>query len=180
MAGQGKTALARKIYNDHHIMFYFGARAWCSVSQTYNVRHLLLEILKQIRGDKSDNLDNPGDVLRKHLMGRRYLVVLDDIWEPEALDDLRRFFPSRENGSRIMVTTRNEELAKYIKHHSDPYSLPFLRHEDSWELLQKKVFQGESCPSELLKVGPLVAKKCNGLPFLIITIAKVLSSRKRD
>ncbi|MCD7472532.1 hypothetical protein HAX54_013790 [Datura stramonium] len=79
MAGQGKTALARKIYNDHHIMCHFDARAWCSVSQVYNVRNLLLGILKQIRGDKSDNVDDPGDVLRKHLMGRRYLVVLDDM-----------------------------------------------------------------------------------------------------
>ncbi|MCD7462079.1 hypothetical protein HAX54_047723, partial [Datura stramonium] len=65
-------------------------------------------------------------------------------------------------------------------HHSDPYLLPFLRDEDSWELLQKKVFQGESCPSELLNVGPLVAKKCKGLPYLIIMIAGILSRKKRE
>ncbi|MCD7472536.1 hypothetical protein HAX54_013794 [Datura stramonium] len=112
MAGLGKTSLAYKVYNNCSITIHFDVRVWCTVSQTYNKRNLLLGILRQIMGDKSDNVDYPADELRRHLMGRRYLVVLDDIWEPEAWDDLGLCFPCRENGSRIMVTTRNEELAR--------------------------------------------------------------------
>ncbi|MCD7472534.1 hypothetical protein HAX54_013792 [Datura stramonium] len=180
MAGLGKTSLACKVYNNCSITIHFDVRVWCTVSQTYNKRNLLLGILRQIMGDKSDNVDDPVvTCCGKHLMGRRYLVVLDDMPEPQAWDDLGLCFPCRENGSRIMVTTRNEELARYIKHHSDPYLLPFLRDEDSWELLQKKVFQGESCPSELLNVGPLVAKKCKGLPYLIIADCRNSFKKKK-
>ncbi|PHT29774.1 hypothetical protein CQW23_30622 [Capsicum baccatum] len=63
---------------------------------------------------------------------------------------------------------------------SDPYLLPFLRDEESWELLQKKVFQGESCPLELRSEGTLIAKQCKRLPFLIIMIAGILSRKERE
>ncbi|PHT29780.1 hypothetical protein CQW23_30628 [Capsicum baccatum] len=180
MAGIGKTALARKIDSDVSIIGHFDVRAWCSVGQTYNVRKLFLEILKQITGDRFVNVDDPDDMVRKNLFGKRYLIVLDDICERESWDVLTRCFPSVETGSRIMVTTRNVELTRYMKKRSEPYILPCLRDEESWELLQQKVFQGESCPLELRSVGPLVAKKCNGLPFLIIIIAGILSRKKRE
>ncbi|XP_047261675.1 putative late blight resistance protein homolog R1B-17, partial [Capsicum annuum] len=180
MAGIGKTALGRKIYSDVSIIGHFDVRAWCSVGQAYNVRKLFLEILKQITGDRFVNVDDPHSMVRKTLFGKRYLIVLDDISEYEAWDDLLPCFPSLGNGSRIMVTTRNVQLTRYMSWRSDPYLLPFLRDEESWELLQKKVFQGESCPLELRSVGTLVAKKCKGLPYLIIMIAGILSRKKRD
>lgn len=141
---------------------------------------MLLEILKQITGDERVTEDDPRDVLPKHLIGRRYLIVLDDIWKLKAWNELQLYFPYHKYGSRIMVTTRVEELAIYVKRYNDPYLLPFLKDEKSWELLQKKVFQGENCPLELCSVGPLVAKKCKGLPSLIIMIAEILSGKKRD
>ncbi|KAH0671062.1 hypothetical protein KY289_025555 [Solanum tuberosum] len=178
MAGLGKTALAIKVYNSRYIINHFDIRAWCSVSPTYNRRELVLQILKQITGDHHSNyvnLDYPEDILRKCLLGKRYLVVLDNIWDCKAWDDFQSCFPDRENRSRIMVTTRNEELAMYMRRNSVPYSLPFLNDEESWELLQKRVFQqGNSCPLELVKLGQLVAKKCKGIPSLIIMIAKTL------
>ncbi|KAH0671778.1 hypothetical protein KY284_022865 [Solanum tuberosum] len=182
MAGLGKTALARKIYNSDSIVCQFDVRAWCSVSQTYNRRELVLRILKQITGDHHSNyvdLDCPEDILQKCLKGRKYLIVLDNIWDGEAWDYIRRCFPDSYNRSRIMVTARNEEVASYVKEYSDPYSLPFLKDEKSWELLQKRVFQrGNSCPLELVNVGQLVAKKCKGLPSLIIMIAETLSEER--
>ncbi|KAH0671779.1 hypothetical protein KY290_023965 [Solanum tuberosum] len=174
MTGLGKTALARKIYNNPCINSHFDVRAWCSVSQTYNRRESLLQILKQITGDHRSNyvdLDYPEDILRRCLYKRKYLVV----W-----DDFQACFPDCRDGSRIMVTTRNEELAMYMRRDSVPYSLPFLKDETSWELLQKKVFQrGNSCPLELVKLGQLVAKKCKGIPSLIIMIIEILS-RERE
>ncbi|PHT96718.1 hypothetical protein BC332_34355 [Capsicum chinense] len=180
MAGIGKTALAGMVCRDVSVNCHFDVRAWCSLGQIYNVRKLIIEILRQITGDRYVNVDDPDDMLRKELFGKRYLIVLDDIWESESWDDLTRCFPREENRSRIMVTTRNAELARYIRLYSEPYLLPFLRDEESWELLQKKVFRGESCPLELRSVGPLVAKQCKGLPFLIIMIAGILSRKKRE
>ncbi|KAK4715368.1 hypothetical protein R3W88_013706 [Solanum pinnatisectum] len=183
MAGIGKTALARKMYNNRIIIEHFDVRAWCSVSQTYNRRELVLQILKQITGDQSSNyvnLDYPEDILRKCLYGKRYFVVLDNIWDGKAWDDFQSCFPDTVCGSRIMITTRDEGMASYVKRYSDPYSLRFLKDEKSWELLQKRVFKrGNSCPLELVKVGQLVAKKCKGIPSLIIMIAEILS-RERE
>ncbi|PHT71225.1 putative cullin-like protein 2 [Capsicum annuum] len=181
MAGMGKTALARMVYNNVSIIDHFDVRAWCFIGQIYkDVRKLFLEILRQTTGDRYLNVDDPDDMLRRNLFGRRYLIVLDDICESDLWDDLARCFRSVERGSRIMVTTRNVELTRYMRRYTDPYLLPSLRDEESWELLQKKVFQGESCPLELRSVGPLVAKQCKGLPFLIIMIAGVLSRKKRE
>ncbi|KAM3203682.1 hypothetical protein P3L10_031308 [Capsicum annuum] len=180
MAGIGKTALAGMVCRDVSVNCHFDVQAWCSLGQIYNVRKLFIEILRQITGNRYVNVDDPDDMVRKTLLRKRYLIVLDDIWESESWDDLTRCFPREETRSRIMVTTRNAELARYIRLYSEPYLLPFLRDEESWELLQKKVFRGESCPLELRSVGPLVAKQCKGLPFLIIMIAGILSRKKRE
>ncbi|KAL8557597.1 hypothetical protein ACS0TY_004882 [Phlomoides rotata] len=50
----------------------------------------------------------------KSLKGRRYLIVMDDIWSTEAWDDVRNIFPDDKNGSRIMLTTRLSDVAAYV------------------------------------------------------------------
>lgn len=182
MAGLGKTTLARKVYNNPSIVNHFDVKAWCSVSQTYNVRTLLIEIFKQAinKECKIKENDDIADMLRRILIGKRYLIVLDDIWEVEAWEDLGLCFPRGENGSRVIVTTRIEEVAKHLQHRSDPYSLRFLTPEESWELLQKKVFRGESCPPDLLEAGSQVAQHCKGLPLVIVLIAGIIAKMERE
>ncbi|PHT29773.1 hypothetical protein CQW23_30621 [Capsicum baccatum] len=94
MAGMGKTALARKVYNSSSIIDHFDVRAWCSVGQIYNVRKLSLEILKQIARDRYVTADYPNEEVRRNLLGKSYLIVLDDLWESKAWDDLCSCFPS--------------------------------------------------------------------------------------
>ncbi|PHT24801.1 hypothetical protein CQW23_35531 [Capsicum baccatum] len=52
-------------------------------------RDLLQEIFSQITGikDKGDKVDELADMLKKSLMGKRYLIVLDDMWDTIAWDD---------------------------------------------------------------------------------------------
>ncbi|XP_009761073.2 putative late blight resistance protein homolog R1B-16 [Nicotiana sylvestris] len=79
-----------------------------------------------------------------------------------------------------MVTTRIEQVAKHLQHRSDPYSLRFLTLEESWELLIKKVFQGESCPPNLLEASLQVAEHCKGLPLVIVLIAGIIVKMERQ
>nr|XP_009800005.1 PREDICTED: putative late blight resistance protein homolog R1B-12 [Nicotiana sylvestris] len=182
MPGLGKTTLARKVYNNPSIVNHFDAKAWCSVSQAYDRRMLLIEMLTQATRGKCDIKENDdiADKLQKSLKGRRYLIVLDDIWEVDAWEDLELCFPNGEDGSRVIVTTRIEEVAKHLQHRSDPYSLRFLTLEESWELLQKKVFKGESCPPDLREAGLQVAEHCKGLPLVIVLIAGIIAKMERE
>ncbi|XP_025887356.1 putative late blight resistance protein homolog R1C-3 isoform X2 [Solanum lycopersicum] len=182
MPGLGKTTLARKVYNNPSIVNYFEVKAWCAVSQAYNRSTLLVEIFKQATNDKIKikEDDDVADMLRKVLIGKRYLIVLDDIWEVEAWEDLGICFPQGECGSRVMVTTRIEQVAKHLQHHSHPYSLSFLSSKKSWELLEKKVFRGESCPPDLLEAGLQVALHCKGLPLVVVLIAGMIAKMDRE
>ncbi|WMV48528.1 hypothetical protein MTR67_041924 [Solanum verrucosum] len=182
MGGQGKTTIARKVYNSDNTVSHFDVRAWCIVSQTYNRRKLLQEILSQVTGskDKGDKDDILADELRKSLMGKRYLIVLDDMWDCMAWDDLRLSFPDVGNRSRIIVTTRLEKVGEKVKYYTDPYFLPFFTTEESCKLLQKKVFPKEDCPLELQDVSQAVAEKCKGLPLVVVLVAGIIKKRKMD
>ncbi|XP_070006066.1 putative late blight resistance protein homolog R1C-3 [Nicotiana sylvestris] len=182
MPGLGKTTLARKVYNNPSIVNHFGVKVWIPVSQTYNRMKLLIEIFKQATSDKREIMEDIdiADKLQKSLKGKRYLIVLDDIWKVEAWEDLGLCFPNGKDGSRVIVTTRIEEVAKHLQHRSDPYCLRFLTTEESWELLQKKVFGGESCPPNLREAGLQVAEHCKGLPLVVVLIAGIIMKMERE
>lgn len=54
--------------------------------------------------------DKLAEVLYKRLKGKRYLVVLDDMWNRGAWDDLKRSFPDDSVGSKIILTSRFTDL----------------------------------------------------------------------
>ncbi|KAF3630152.1 putative late blight resistance protein -like protein R1B-14 isoform 2 [Capsicum annuum] len=137
MGGQGKTTIAGKVYDNKIIVSHFDVRAWCIISQRYNRRDLLQKIFSQVTGsmDEGEKDDILADKLRKNLIERRYLIVLDDMWDVNAWDDLRACFLGGRNSSRIIVTTRLEKVGVQVKCHTDPYYLPFLTTEESCKLL---------------------------------------------
>ncbi|KAJ9552050.1 hypothetical protein OSB04_016095 [Centaurea solstitialis] len=99
------------------------------------------------------------EMLHKKLNGRRYLIVIDDIWSIESWDELKMFFPRNNTASRILLTSRLNEVAMHVKPHGFVHSLPCLTEEESWELLKQKVFHGDECPEWLIKPGMQIAKK---------------------
>ncbi|KAJ9553989.1 hypothetical protein OSB04_018034 [Centaurea solstitialis] len=178
MGGQGKTTLATKLFNDPFLKYHFHIRAWATVSQTYVKRDLLIQILTSI--GVQDDLEKDDDSklrekLHKKLMGRRYLIVIDDIWSIEDWDELKMFFPNDNTSSRILLTSRLNEVALHVKPHGCVHSLPSLTEEESWELLKQKVFHGNECPEWLIEPGRQIARKCYGLPLSVVVMAGVLA-----
>ncbi|MCD9646057.1 hypothetical protein HAX54_035581 [Datura stramonium] len=184
MPGLGKTTLAKKIYNDNYVANYFYIRAWCCISQQYNRRQLLLDILSQVTKLSNRVMDSMSDgdladKLRKCLMRQRYLIAIDDIWTIEAWDDLSGSFPDDDCGSRILLTSRLQDVASEVNR-DGIHLLRFLSKEESWELLQLKIFPKESCPLELIEIGNIIAEKCHGLPLFVVLVAGLLSKIERS
>ncbi|XP_060217019.1 late blight resistance protein R1-A-like [Lycium barbarum] len=98
------------------------------------------------------------------------------MWKTDVWDDFKMCFPDNNNGSRIIMTTRFNEVALYAKQCSEPHYLCFLNEQESWNLLQKKLFHEEGCPTKLLQVGKEISDKCQGLPLFIILVAGILGN----
>lgn len=179
MTGSGKTTLARSFINDDRIVSHFDFWAECRVSQEYTLENLLFSILSSANSGPTDisrrGADELAARLKQTLWPKRYLLIIDDVWEIKAWEDLRLCFPHAKKGSRIILTTRLKEVAMYAKCVTEPIYLRSLKDSESWLLLQKKVFGEEICPEELKEVGQNIAKKCNGLPLSIVLVAGLLS-----
>ncbi|XP_042466551.1 disease resistance protein Pik-2-like [Zingiber officinale] len=201
--GLGKTTLVRTVYDDPTIVGgHFESRAWITVSQNYSIKGLLKKIIRQISvneqqirdvlGCQDDRLNteqllNMMDetqlvkTVRDHLQGKRYLLVFDDVWRTQAWEGLSIALPPGKEGSRVIVTTRIEDVANIScsRNHRFIFKVDPLSPELSWELLCKRVFEAPyySCPPELENVGREILQKCNGLPLAIVTIGGLLASK---
>ncbi|KAG5598897.1 hypothetical protein H5410_030267, partial [Solanum commersonii] len=181
MPGSGKTTLAYKVYNDKSVSSHFDLCAWCTVDQEHDEKKLLGTIFNQVSDSDSklsENID-VADELRKQLYGKRYLIVLDDLWDTATWDELIRPFPRVKKGSRIILTTRERKVALNGKFYTAPLNLRLLRSEESWELLKKRAFGIESCPDDLLDVGKEIAENCKGLPLVADLIAGVIAGLEK-
>ncbi|KAL3812760.1 hypothetical protein ACJIZ3_014028 [Penstemon smallii] len=179
VGGIGKTTLARCIYDDPLIEEYFDIRAWTTVSCEYSLHKMLIDLLGSIGhssvelGQKS--IDKLEVKLHKNLKGRKYLIVLDDIWNTKAWDDVRRFFPDDNNGSRIILTTRLLGVARYAES-SYIHHMRALNLNGSWNLLSQKVFGETRCPPRLEEFGKEIVNNCHGHPLAIVVVGGLLST----
>nr|WPV71177.1 Hero-cluster NLR-B [synthetic construct] len=181
MPGVGKTTLANKVYNNTLVASHFHVHAKCTVSQKYNKSKVLQEILQQVTGSGGkESEDDLAEMLRVALYNKRYLIVLDDVWDIATGEMLMACFPKVKRGNRIILTSRSSKVGLQVKCHSDPLRLQLLTPEKSWDLFVKKVFGDEgSCPAELSEVGHQIVEKCKGLPLAIVLIAGVIVRGKK-
>ncbi|XP_057775490.1 putative late blight resistance protein homolog R1B-23 [Salvia miltiorrhiza] len=182
MGGIGKTTLARHLFEHAVVKKHFYIHAWTTISQTYNVRETLREVLFQASGDSgSDDLSERELRLKlyQYLWGRRYLIIMDDMWSIEVWDKIKFSFPDCKNHeSRIIVTTRLSNLNLQL----DEYygvSMKFLDEASSRDLFTNTVFGGESLPHELEDIGKSIVANCKGLPLSIATIGGLLAKSER-
>ncbi|XP_057775489.1 putative late blight resistance protein homolog R1C-3 [Salvia miltiorrhiza] len=180
MGGIGKTTLARHLFEHALVKEHFDICAWTTISQTYNVRETLREVLFQASGDSGSDLNEVelGEKLYKYLYDRRYLIIMDDMWSIEVWDKIRSSFPDCNDGSRIIVTTRLSNLTSQLGE-SYGVGMKFLDEASSWDLFTNTVFGGESFPHELENIGKNIVANCKGLPLSIATIGGLLAKSDR-
>ncbi|KAH0684891.1 hypothetical protein KY289_022643 [Solanum tuberosum] len=192
MGGLGKTTLARNLYNSPSLITTFHTRAWICVSQQYSTPDLLRSIIKSIEGCSEELLKLLKEMSERELetylcdllKERKYLVVVDDVWHREAWESLKRALPDKNNGSRVILTTRKEEVAERVDDKGFSHKLRFLNNEESWDLLCKKLRpENKMVGADLFspsmeRLAKEMVEKCGGLPLAIVVLGGILSYRK--
>nr|UBY07263.1 NBS-LRR disease resistance protein [Dasypyrum villosum] len=182
--GLGKTTLAKATYDK--IKVQFNCDAFVPVSQNPDVKKVFKNILYELDKYKYANIRNEEweerhliDELMEFLNGKRYLIVIDDIWSGEAWELIQCAFSKKSPGSRLITTTRNFSVSKACcSSEDDIYRMEPLSDDVSRRLFCKRVFSHEEgCPQELLQVSEDILKKCGGIPLAIITIASLLANK---
>nr|XP_027092338.1 late blight resistance protein R1-A-like [Coffea arabica] len=110
----------------------------------------------------------------------RYFIVLDDIWDIDACNILKRSFPDDKKGSRVLITSRQYEVASQVEPDREPHRLRQFTDDESWDLLQKMLFPTEPYPPELCTIGKQIAENCGGLPLTVVIVAGILATIEQD
>ncbi|PIN23003.1 Apoptotic ATPase [Handroanthus impetiginosus] len=149
MGGIGKTTMAKRIYHHADVRSHFEAFAWVCVSQQWQQEDVLQRILRKLEPEKKAEINNmKGEELDEELFEvqqrKRCLIVLDDVWEIGVWYSLRPAFDTRQVNIKVLLTTRNKEIASDINVDVACYLYEqrHLNENESWELLKKKVYRG--------------------------------------
>nr|UBY06969.1 NBS-LRR disease resistance protein [Dasypyrum villosum] len=181
--GLGKTTLARAVHEK--IKGDFECRAFVPVGQNPDIKKVFRDILIDLSGGNPHCdlviLDANQLIKKIHdfLENKRYLVIIDDIWDEKLWEGINFAFSSNNNlGSRLITTTRIVSVSNSCCSSDDDsvYQMEPLCVDDSRRLFYKRIFPGESgCPNEFEQVSRDILKKCGGVPLAIITIASALA-----
>jgi len=116
--GIGKTALAQNIYNHQTIKDKFSIRMWLSITQACTETELLRDAIYHAEG--GDCHDHGMSLLESTLADtirdKKTFVVLDDMWTVTKWNNvLKASFSYVARGSRVLVTTRDDRVARSMK-----------------------------------------------------------------
>ncbi|CAL5382969.1 unnamed protein product [Camellia sinensis] len=167
MGGIGKTTLAQMVYNDETVKKHFDLQAWVCVSDEFNIMRITKLILESVTTQTCNfnGLDQVQVQLQKALAGRKFLIVLDDVW----------------NKKYIVVTTRNRDVARTMGG-VELHDIEVLSDEDCWLLFAQHAFEQRSVDANpnLVSLGKEIVEKCKGLPLAAKTLGGLLRCKERD
>ncbi|XP_048448021.1 disease resistance protein RGA2 [Pyrus x bretschneideri] len=176
LGGLGKTALAQLIFNEEVIQSHFELKIWTCVSNVFE----LDVVVKKILQSEHNGIERLQNDLRKKVDGKKYLLVLDDVWNEDKKKwlNLENLLMGGGEGSRILITTRSKKVAT-IPDLAKPYTLKGLNEEQSWSLFKKMAYKDGKEPenSTIKAVGKEVTGKCQGVPLAIRTIGGMLFAK---
>ncbi|MFS7933314.1 putative virus X resistance protein-like, coiled-coil [Helianthus anomalus] len=187
MGGLGKTTLAQLVYNHETVNQYFDLKCWVYVSENFQVKEIMKKNIESIDkcGCTLTQLETLQESLQSKLRGRKFLIVLDDVWveenEQPKWEELSKTLSCGAEESIVVMTTRSQTTTRMMARVPElQHKLGCLSKEDAWLLFKKLAFaQGREGGdiSELEPIGRGIVKKCKGLPLAMKTLGSLMWSK---
>ncbi|KAK3422907.1 hypothetical protein EUGRSUZ_G03265 [Eucalyptus grandis] len=182
MGGIGKTLLAQFVFNDRRVDEFFDVKAWACVSDQFDMVRITKAILESAtqKSWETMNLELLQSSLGQKLSKKKFLVVLDDLWDDnhENWHELMVSLLAGARGSKIMVTTRNEAALSFMNTGA-PYRLRELSDDACWSLFSRHAFPNADSGTrhQLEVIGREIVKKCRGVPLAAKSLGSLLGSK---
>ncbi|TQE05216.1 hypothetical protein C1H46_009195 [Malus baccata] len=182
MGGIGKTTLAQLAYNDDKVKAYFEIRVWVCVSNSFDE----IKIAKAISGDdaqSSNELDRVLHRMSTSIEGKRFLLVLDDVWthDREKWEKIRApLIQSGASGSKILVSTRKHEVVDMMRAKSEMINLGGLSEKYCLSIFHRMAFDDTEVEESKAfeDISKDIVKKCKGLPLAAKALGSLMYNKK--
>ncbi|RVW26576.1 putative disease resistance RPP13-like protein 1 [Vitis vinifera] len=181
MGGIGKTTLAQLAFNDDKVKDHFNLRAWVCVSDDFDVLRVTKTILQSLSPHTryANNLNLLQIELREKLYRKKFLLILDDVWNEnfDEWDILCMPMRAGASGSKLIVTTRNKGVVS-VTGTCSAYPLQELSYDDCLSLFTRQALGARNFDAypHLKEVGEEIVRRCKGLPLA----AKALGGMLRN
>ncbi|GKA78672.1 NB-ARC domains-containing protein [Tanacetum coccineum] len=185
MGGVGKTTLAKLVYSDEQVNSHFELKAWVCVSDPWDGIQISRSIFQSVSGEDRNFqiLNLLQEALVNKLRGKKFLLVLDDVWTESYKDweTLVRPFSVCARGSKVIITTRKDQLLKELPC-SQLKQLQCLSPDDAMSLFCQNALDANNFDlyPTLKAHGEDIVGKCKGLPLALIALGRLLRRKERD
>ncbi|XP_060675348.1 disease resistance protein At4g27190-like isoform X2 [Ziziphus jujuba] len=181
MGGVGKTMLCKEVAKQVKEQTLFAKAVMVTVSQTPSLESIQQEFAEKL-GLKLEekSIRWRADRLRYKLRKEKsLLVILDDIWEKLELEDIGISFGDDNEGYKILLTSRSQEVLYNDMGVELNFLVGVLSESEATNLFDKIV--GDTVRK--LSIQPLaseIVKECAGLPIAIATVANALRNKSHQ
>jgi hypothetical protein len=175
--GMGKTTFVQLIYNDPEIIKCFELRRWCCVSDDFDIGTIASNICEINEKGREKALRD----LQSIISGKRYLIVLDDVWnlDVDKWGKLKTCLKQGGNGSAVLTTTRDSKVAEIMAMGVDEaHNIEKLSDKHLREIVQSRAFFLQNPNSDDLdRIFGRIVVRCDGSPLAAKAFGSVLSNK---
>ncbi|XP_019167959.1 PREDICTED: disease resistance protein At4g27190-like isoform X2 [Ipomoea nil] len=180
MGGAGKTTLVKNVNNElskDPKEQGFDIIIWVVVSQNATVESIQSKIAARLSlaMNKEESKESAASGLYKKLKGKRFLLILDDIWEGIVLNDVG-IPPLKDHDSKVILTTRNFHVCQEMSTDIE-FEIGRLSDEEAWMLFSEKVGEEVVNDDQIMPLAKAIVEECDGLPLALITVGASLRKK---
>ncbi|KAH9667643.1 putative disease resistance protein [Citrus sinensis] len=178
IGGVGKTTLLKQVNNNFcHQQHNFDVVIWAAVSTLQD------DIGKRIgfsedRNWKEKSLQDKAVDIASILSGKKFVLLLDDIWEPIDLTQLGVPLQNLNDGSKIVLTTRSAGVCDQMD--AEKVEVSSLAHDEAWKLFQEMIERSTlDSHTSIPGLAETLARECGGLPLALKTVGRAMKSQRK-
>lgn len=182
VGGIGKTTLLKSINNGFLTMEHnFDLVIWAVVSKEFVVEKIqqAIGVRLGLSWDENQFQELRASRIYSVMRKRKFLLLLDDVWQGFDLEKIGVPLPNRENGCKVIFTTRSMDVCSDMDA-DHKLKVEFLNEKESWQLFHEKVGSWIMDSTVISSYAETIVRKCGGLPLALVTIGRAMSNKQTE